>query len=201
MRTDTIIIVETLVYSLRQNKLVWGGQSKTTNPPNLNRVIENTAEQVADELVGKGSLRKRPTRRHERPQPREYRVCRSNETDQDSVKSVTGRRERSISRAALAALRSYCLWCRLPQRHAGARSSAIPVASPRRATSSSASSVGSTPKVRGRRLSARDAVLVSPRARSGSALRSHGAIDDRAQWWPASLRATFASFRKPSNTT
>jgi hypothetical protein len=30
IRTDTIIIVETLVYSLRQNKLVWGGQSKTT---------------------------------------------------------------------------------------------------------------------------------------------------------------------------
>ncbi len=54
IRTDTIIIVETLVYSLTQNKLVWAGQSKTTNPANLNRLIENTAEQVADELERQG---------------------------------------------------------------------------------------------------------------------------------------------------
>ena len=58
IRTDTIVIVETLVYSLRQNKLVWGGQSKTTNPANLNRLIENTAEQVADELVRQGLITK-----------------------------------------------------------------------------------------------------------------------------------------------
>ena len=32
IRTDTIVIVETLVYSLKQNKLVWAGESKTTNP-------------------------------------------------------------------------------------------------------------------------------------------------------------------------
>src|SRR5690606_16013092 len=30
LRTDTIVSVETLVYSLAQNKLVWAGQSKTT---------------------------------------------------------------------------------------------------------------------------------------------------------------------------
>ena len=54
IRTDTIIIVETLVYSLHQNKLVWSGQSKTTNPANLNRLIENTAKQVGDELVRQG---------------------------------------------------------------------------------------------------------------------------------------------------
>ena len=54
IRTDTIIIVETLVYSLTQNKLVWAGQSKTTNPANLNRLIENTAKQVADELARQG---------------------------------------------------------------------------------------------------------------------------------------------------
>ena len=58
VRTDTIIIVETLVYSLRQNKLVWSGQSKTTNPANLNRLIENTAKQVADELVRQGLITK-----------------------------------------------------------------------------------------------------------------------------------------------
>jgi hypothetical protein len=58
IHTDTIIIVETLVYSLTQNKLVWAGQSKTTNPASLNRLIENTAEQVADELVRQGLITK-----------------------------------------------------------------------------------------------------------------------------------------------
>ena len=48
---DTIVTVETLVYELRANKLLWRGQSKTTNPNSVNRVIEDTAEQVADELV------------------------------------------------------------------------------------------------------------------------------------------------------
>ncbi len=58
IRTDTIIIVETLVYSLRQNKLVWSGQSKTTNPANLNRLIENAAKQVGDELERQGLITK-----------------------------------------------------------------------------------------------------------------------------------------------
>ena len=58
IRTDTIIIVETLVYSLHQNKLVWGGQSKTKNPANLDRLIEDTAKQVADELVRQGLIAK-----------------------------------------------------------------------------------------------------------------------------------------------
>jgi hypothetical protein len=58
IRTDTIVIVETLVYSLAQNKLVWGGQSKTRNPASVDRLIENTARQVADELVRQGLIRK-----------------------------------------------------------------------------------------------------------------------------------------------
>lgn len=58
IRTDTIIIVETLVYSLTQNKLVWSGHSKTTNATNLNRLIENTAKQVGDELVRQGLITK-----------------------------------------------------------------------------------------------------------------------------------------------
>ena len=46
IRTDTIVIVETLVYSLSQNKLVWGGQSKTTNPASVDRLIANAAKQA-----------------------------------------------------------------------------------------------------------------------------------------------------------
>jgi hypothetical protein len=35
---------------------VWGGQSKTTNPANVGRVIEDTAKRVAGELVRQGLL-------------------------------------------------------------------------------------------------------------------------------------------------
>jgi hypothetical protein len=56
VRTNTIVSVETLVYSLRQNKLVWGGQSETTNPPNVGRLIENTARRAARELHRQGLL-------------------------------------------------------------------------------------------------------------------------------------------------
>jgi hypothetical protein len=56
IRTDTIVTIETLVYSLAQNKLVWGGQSETTNPAKVGRVIEDTAKRVADELVRQGLL-------------------------------------------------------------------------------------------------------------------------------------------------
>jgi hypothetical protein len=56
IRTDTIVIVETLVYSLAQNKLVWGGQSKTTNPASVERLIANTAKQVGEELARQGLM-------------------------------------------------------------------------------------------------------------------------------------------------
>ena len=32
LRTDTVVMVETLIYSVTQDKLVWAGHSKTTNP-------------------------------------------------------------------------------------------------------------------------------------------------------------------------
>jgi outer membrane lipoprotein SlyB len=56
IRTDTIVIVETLVYSLRENRLLWSGQSKTTNPANLDRLIENAARQVCAELERQGLI-------------------------------------------------------------------------------------------------------------------------------------------------
>jgi hypothetical protein len=58
IRTSTIVTVETLVYGLRENKLLWGGQSRTTNPRNLDRLIEDTAQQVAGELVRLGLIPK-----------------------------------------------------------------------------------------------------------------------------------------------
>ena len=58
IRTDTVVTIETLVYALRENRLVWGGQSKTTNPQDLNRLIQDTAKQVTSELVRLGLMTK-----------------------------------------------------------------------------------------------------------------------------------------------
>jgi hypothetical protein len=57
IRTNTVVQVETLVYSLRQNKLVWGGQSQLTNPASIDRTIERLAASAAAELHEQGLLR------------------------------------------------------------------------------------------------------------------------------------------------
>lgn len=47
---DTVVSVETLIYSLKQNQLVWAGTSKTANPANLTALIEELAAATAHEL-------------------------------------------------------------------------------------------------------------------------------------------------------
>lgn len=56
VRTDTVVIVETLVHSLTQDKLVWGGRIKTTNASSLDRLIAHAAKQVAAELSRQGLI-------------------------------------------------------------------------------------------------------------------------------------------------
>jgi hypothetical protein len=56
IRTDTIVTVETLVYGLRENKLLWAGQSKTTNLRNVDGLIKDTSKQVTYELARLGLL-------------------------------------------------------------------------------------------------------------------------------------------------
>jgi hypothetical protein len=56
IRTDVIFTVETLVYSLRQNKLVWGGRSKTTNPERVDEFVRELANEVASELRKEGLI-------------------------------------------------------------------------------------------------------------------------------------------------
>jgi hypothetical protein len=50
IRTDTIVSVETLVYSLKQNKLIWAGESKTTNPGNVDSFVRELATSAAREM-------------------------------------------------------------------------------------------------------------------------------------------------------
>jgi hypothetical protein len=50
VRTDTYVYVETLLYDLRQNKLVWAGESKTINPTDVDSFVADLAKAVSAEL-------------------------------------------------------------------------------------------------------------------------------------------------------
>ena len=50
LKTDTIVSVETLVFSLEQDKLVWAGMSETTNPDKVASFIDELVKGVAAEL-------------------------------------------------------------------------------------------------------------------------------------------------------
>ncbi len=57
IRTDTVVSVETLVYSMDQDKLVWGGLSETTNPSKVGDFIRDLTKKVASELKKEGLIR------------------------------------------------------------------------------------------------------------------------------------------------
>lgn len=48
--TDTVISVETLIYRLKDDKLMWASTSKTTNPDNLSQLIDETADAIAKQV-------------------------------------------------------------------------------------------------------------------------------------------------------
>ncbi len=54
VRETKTVYVETLVYSLVQNKLVWGGRSKTTNPETLAELINELSAATVHELKKAG---------------------------------------------------------------------------------------------------------------------------------------------------
>ncbi len=56
LRTDTIVNVETLVYSFRQDALMWAGLSQTTNPENADSFMHELAGAVANEMKKAGLL-------------------------------------------------------------------------------------------------------------------------------------------------
>lgn len=56
VRTDTIVSVETLVYSLAQNKLIWAGQSKTTNPSKVDSFVREIVDETAKEMKKAGLI-------------------------------------------------------------------------------------------------------------------------------------------------
>lgn len=56
LQTDTVVSVETLVYSLKEDKLLWAGTSHTTNPANLDKLVNEVADAAAKEMSKQGFL-------------------------------------------------------------------------------------------------------------------------------------------------
>lgn len=54
---DRIVTVETLVYDLPTDKLVWAGMTKTTNPDDAEELYGDVAATIGDELAAGGLLR------------------------------------------------------------------------------------------------------------------------------------------------
>jgi hypothetical protein len=53
---NTIVSVETLVYSLKQNKLLWAGQSRTTDPSKVESFVRDVATAAAKQMKKEGVL-------------------------------------------------------------------------------------------------------------------------------------------------
>jgi hypothetical protein len=56
LRTDLILVVETLVYSLDQSKLVWASQSQTINPTQIGSFIRDLGKAIGTEMEKQGLL-------------------------------------------------------------------------------------------------------------------------------------------------
>ena len=56
VRLDMNFIVETLVYSLPQNMLVWASESRTTNPTRVEPFMRELGKKVAEEMKKQGLL-------------------------------------------------------------------------------------------------------------------------------------------------
>ena len=54
--TDNIVGVETLVYSLLQNELVWAGESETTKASNVNVLIQQLVQGTIKEMKEQGLM-------------------------------------------------------------------------------------------------------------------------------------------------
>jgi hypothetical protein len=49
-RTDTVIVVESLVYRISTGKLVWGGVAETSNPKTLQTLVADIVKEAAEKI-------------------------------------------------------------------------------------------------------------------------------------------------------
>lgn len=56
MRTDTVATIETNIYALNPEKLIWSGTSETFNPRTTREVVDDIARAVGAELMEQGLM-------------------------------------------------------------------------------------------------------------------------------------------------
>ncbi len=56
LTTDTIVSIETLVYSVAQDKLMWGGVSETFDPGKTDKVVGEIIDKAAEEMRKAGLI-------------------------------------------------------------------------------------------------------------------------------------------------
>jgi hypothetical protein len=57
---DTIVVVETTIYSVPRNQLLWAAVSETMNPKTLQRFLEDLVKECVKELHEQGLARSIP---------------------------------------------------------------------------------------------------------------------------------------------
>ena len=57
---DRVVTVETLVYDLRRDKLVWAGMSESTNPKMVMTLIKDLVAETAKQMKKQGLVKPRP---------------------------------------------------------------------------------------------------------------------------------------------
>jgi hypothetical protein len=60
VREDTVVAVETLVFSVTRDKLLWAGMSETTNPKSAEALIKRLVDEAVKEMKKEGLTRKAP---------------------------------------------------------------------------------------------------------------------------------------------
>jgi hypothetical protein len=58
--TETYVVIETLVYDLKQNTLLWAGTSKTTDPNSADQLIAQLVKKGAEEMRRAGLVVRQP---------------------------------------------------------------------------------------------------------------------------------------------
>jgi hypothetical protein len=56
MRIDTFVRVETNIYSLPDDKLVWASASRTENPSSVRKLVDDTADAISKEMEKQGLI-------------------------------------------------------------------------------------------------------------------------------------------------
>ena len=59
-RTQTVVVVETTIYSVPRNQLLWAAVSETTNPRDLRGFVEELAKEMVKEMQKQGLARGQP---------------------------------------------------------------------------------------------------------------------------------------------